>query len=66
MDDTWTTGSKAQSAALAVRTAGARYVTLLCVARWCKHDWDDHRALLDRFTDPYDAAMCPVTGGPCP
>lgn len=66
VDDTWTTGSKAQSAALAARAAGARHITILCVARWCRHDWDDHRTLLDRFTAPYDAAVCPVTGGPCP
>lgn len=66
VDDTWTSGSKAQSAALAVRQAGADIVTVLCVARWCRHDWPDHRALLDQCTIPYDAAVCPVTGGTCP
>jgi len=66
VEDTWTTGSKAQSAAIALKAAGARYVTVLCLARWCRHDWSDHRALLDSCTDPYDAFACPVTGGACP
>jgi hypothetical protein len=66
VDDTWTSGSKAQSAALAVRAAGADLVTVLCIARWCRHDWPDHRALLDSCASPYDATVCPVTGGTCP
>lgn len=65
VDDTWTTGSKAQSAALAARAAGAKYVTILCIARWCRYDWPDHRALLDHCASPYDAFVCPVTRGPC-
>jgi hypothetical protein len=65
VDDTWTSGSKAQSAALAVRAAGATQVTLLCIARWCRQDWPDHRALLDACTEPYDATVCPVTRGEC-
>ena len=65
VDDTWTTGSKAQSAALAVRAAGAAFVTVLCVARWCRYDWPDHRALLALCPEPYDASICPVTRGLC-
>ncbi|RZS38868.1 hypothetical protein EV193_10479 [Herbihabitans rhizosphaerae] len=33
IDDTWTTGSKAQSAAVTLHDAGAAKVTVLCVAR---------------------------------
>lgn len=66
VDDTWTSGSKAQSAALAVRAAGAQIVTVLCVSRWCRHDWPDHRALLDASSKPYDAAICPLTRATCP
>ncbi len=66
VDDTWTSGSKAQSAALAVRAAGAEMITVLCVARWCRQDWPDHRALLDACTEPYDAWVCPVTRAACP
>ena len=66
VDYTWTSGSKTQSAALAVRVGGAEIVTVLCVARWCRHDWPDHRALLDSCTAPYDATICPLTGTNCP
>jgi hypothetical protein len=66
VDDTWTTGSKIQSAAVALRDAGAAKVTALCVARWCNYGWPDHKNLLDSCTVPYDAFVCPVTGGDCP
>jgi hypothetical protein len=66
VDDTWTSGAKAQSAALATRDAGAAQITVLCVARWLRNDWSDHRALLDRCSEPYDALVCPVTRGTCP
>ncbi len=63
VDDTWTSGAKAQSAAVALSDAGAEQVTALCVARWCRHDWPDHRELLDSCIEPYDAFECPVRGG---
>jgi hypothetical protein len=66
IDDTWTTGAKVQSAAVALHDAGAISVTALCVARWCRDDWPDHKALLDGCTAPYDALICPTTGGSCP
>jgi predicted amidophosphoribosyltransferase len=66
VDDTWVSGDKAQSAALTLKAAGARCVTILCVTRWLRYDWDDHRELIDTLTEPYDAARCPVTGSSCP
>jgi hypothetical protein len=66
VEDTWVSGAKAQSAALSLRAAGAATVTVLCVARWLRYDWDDHRALIDSLEDPYDAFRCPVTGSVCP
>ena len=65
IDDTWTSGAKVQSAAVALHDAGAKTVTALCVARWCRDNWPDHKELLDMCTAPYDALVCPVTGGPC-
>ena len=65
LDDTWTTGSKLQSAAVALRQAGAAAVTGLCVARWCRWDWPDHAALLDDLDVPYDPLLCPATDGTC-
>ncbi|WP_146134810.1 ComF family protein [Actinopolyspora mortivallis] len=65
VDDTWTSGAKMQSAAVALSDAGAAQVTALCVARWCRYDWPDHRELLDSCTEPYDAFDCPVLGEDC-
>jgi hypothetical protein len=65
LDDTWTTGSKMQSAAVALRQAGATAVTGLCVARWCRWDWPDHAALLGDLDVPYDALSCPAAEGTC-
>jgi hypothetical protein len=75
VDDTWTSGGHAQSAALAARAAGAGNVSVLVVARWMEPSW----AVLDgeRKVDPetylralsgvdYDPLICPWTGGGCP
>lgn len=66
VDDTWVSGAKSQSAALALKDAGAARVTILCVTRWLRHDWPDHRQLIETLDEPYDAMRCPVTGGDCP
>ena len=66
VEDTWTSGAKLQSAAVALHDAGARIVTALCVARWCNDEWRAHKELLDSCTAPYDALVCPTTGGSCP
>jgi hypothetical protein len=66
VEDTWVSGAKIQSAAVAVKNAGAASVTGLCVARWCRSDWEDHQRLLDSCVSPYDAVTCPVTGAGCP
>ncbi len=65
VDDTWVSGDKSQSAALALKQAGASEVTILCVARWLRHDWPDHRKLIESLSRPYDPHQCPLTGGPC-
>lgn len=66
VDDTWVSGGKAQSAALALKAAGATAVTVLCVARWLRYDWPDHKRLIESLQETYNARMCPVTGGTCP
>jgi phosphoribosylpyrophosphate synthetase len=65
VEDTWVSGAKIQSAAVALHDAGAAQVTALCVARWCRDDWPAHKGLLDSCTLPYDPLICPVTGGAC-
>lgn len=66
VDDAWVSGAKAQSVAVALKAAGARWVTVLCVGRWLRHDWADHRTFMAELASPYDATRCPVTGDACP
>ncbi|MBL8928275.1 MAG: hypothetical protein JNM77_18920 [Pseudonocardia sp.] len=67
VDDTWVSGDKPQSAALALRAAGARTVTLLLVARWLNWNYNEqHKKLISSLKEPYDARQCPVTGDACP
>lgn len=54
LDGTWVSGSNAQSAALAVRAAGADQVTLLVIGRWCRTDWPPCQELLHACTEPYN------------
>ncbi len=67
LDDTWTTGSRTQSAALAVRAAGATAVSVLVVGRWLEPNFGHNRKFIrEKLTDDYDPWLCPVTGGACP
>lgn len=59
VDDTWATGTSIQSAAAALKAAGAVSVTGLCVARWLGWDWESHIPLLKRVTAAaYDPFAC--------
>jgi len=67
IDDTWAGGGHAQSAALTLRRAGARHVSLLVVARWIKEDFGDNaRFLRELSSRDYDPYVCPWTGSNCP
>lgn len=68
LEDTWVTGASAQSAALALKRAGASAVTIICLARWIREDTaqPDCGAFFDSLEAPYDPLSCPVHGGePC-
>jgi predicted amidophosphoribosyltransferase len=65
LDDTWTQGGHAQSAALSLRKAGARRISTMVAARWIKRDFGDNAEFLDGLPD-YDPDICPWTGGTCP
>jgi hypothetical protein len=67
IDDTWVTGGHAQSAALALRRAGAARISLLVIARWMTRDTRTGAQFL-RDLEPrdYDPATCPWTGTACP
>jgi hypothetical protein len=67
IDDTWTSGGHAQSAALAVRAAGAQVVSILTVARYLNKDWAPTAAFLPAHRrTAFDPGRCPWTGSTCP
>ena len=66
LDDIWTTGSNAQSAALALRAAGAASVSIMVVGRWLNPHYPPTRAFIDRHLFPgVGLEFCPVTGDLC-
>lgn len=67
IDDTWTSGGHARSAALALRQAGAARISALIVARWLTDDYQGTRQFLaDLRKRDYDPTMCPWTSARCP
>jgi len=59
VDDTWTTGTSQQSAAAALKAAGAASVTGLCVARWLSWRWESEIPLIKHvIAAPYDPFRC--------
>jgi hypothetical protein len=67
LDDTWTTGSRAQSAALTLRGAGATAVSVMVLGRWLTPEFGHNRAFIaERLRADYDPDRCPVTGADCP
>ncbi|GAA1789889.1 phosphoribosyltransferase [Actinomadura chokoriensis] len=65
LDDTWTSGGHAQSAALSLREAGASTISVLVVARWIKPEFGNNAKFLDGLPD-FDPDICPWTGDACP
>ena len=67
LDDTWTTGSRAQSAAMTLRRYGAKHVSVLVISRYMKPAYGDNAEFIrTRLRRDYDPRTCPVTGGECP
>jgi hypothetical protein len=67
LDDTWTTGSNAQSAALTLRRGGASAVSVMVVGRWLSPGFGKAAEFIEtRLQRDYDPAVCPVTGTHCP
>jgi hypothetical protein len=67
IDDTWTRGSRTQSAALAMRRYGVRHVSVMVVSRYLKPSYGDNSEFIRKhLRRDYDPHTCPVTGGDCP
>ena len=67
LDDVWTTGSNAQSAALTLRRAGAAGVSVMVIARWLtrRHPLSA-KFIREQPPHDYNPQVCPVTGHRCP
>lgn len=65
IEDTWVTGGSAQSAAAALKRAGARAVTLLVIARWLDLRRGETRSFASTLTSQFDPDACPFTGQLC-
>lgn len=67
IEDTWTTGGNAQSAALTLRRGGAASVTIVAFARWLKvEEPPAGEFVTNRLTEDYDPLVCPITTGTAP
>jgi hypothetical protein len=58
VDDTWTTGANAQSAAAALRDAGSGPVAALVIGRHLNRDWHENDRRLRALPRPFDWATC--------
>jgi hypothetical protein len=69
VEDTWASGGHAQSAALALRAAGAEHISLLTLARWLTPEWGATTATWMKTTlsgMDYNPNICPWTQAACP
>lgn len=67
LDDTWTTGSRTQSAAQALHEAGAANVSVMVVGRWLSPSYGHNKKFIQtRLQRDYYPQLCPVTGAECP
>lgn len=68
IDDSWVSGGHAQSAAAALKIAGASSVSVLNVARVLREDWTESRRFIaSRLSQAsYSPEICPWTGTICP
>ena len=60
IDDTWTTGANAQSAAAALKRAGAGTVAAVVIGRYLNRDWGRNNTRLRSMPRPFDWDRCAV------
>jgi hypothetical protein len=66
IEDTWTSGGNAQSAALTLRAGGAASVTIVALARWLKpEEQRTGEFVTSRLTRDYDPRVCPLSDPDC-
>ena len=63
IDDTWTTGASAQSAAASLKQAGASIVAAVIIGRHLHRDWGHNDRGLSALPTPFDWNDCALHGG---
>lgn len=59
IDDTWTTGANAESAACALKSAGAGHVAAVVIGRHVNRGWRQNDSRLSAGRAPFDWTACP-------
>jgi predicted amidophosphoribosyltransferase len=63
VDDTWTTGANARSAAAALKAAGAERVAVVVIGRYVNREWSHNDGQLRRLARPFDWGRCALCDG---
>ena len=58
IDDTWTTGASAQSAAAALKAAGAGPIAAVVIGRHLNREWHENDRRLRGIAEPFDWSRC--------
>jgi predicted amidophosphoribosyltransferase len=66
IDDTWTTGANAHSAAAALKVAGAERVAVVVIGRYVNRKWGHNERQLGRLPQPFDWGRCALCDGDPP
>jgi predicted amidophosphoribosyltransferase len=64
IDDTWTTGASAQSAATALKAAGAGPVGAVVIGRHLNREWHENDRRLRGIVQPFDWSTCSLCAEP--
>ena len=60
IDDTWTSGASAQSAAAVLKHAGAALVAAVMIGRHVNREWGENHRRLQALESPFDWGRCAV------
>ncbi|HUA44909.1 MAG TPA: hypothetical protein VMA77_06765 [Solirubrobacteraceae bacterium] len=66
IDDTWTTGASAQSAAAALKAAGAGRIGAVVIGRHLNREWHQNDRRLRGIEQPFDWSTCSLCAEPVP
>lgn len=64
IDDTWTTGASAQSAAATLKAAGAGSIAAVVIGRHLNRDWHENDRRLRGLIRPFDWSACALCADP--